>query len=1126
MPAIFVSHSSRDPAIAEDIRVWLKGLKFDEVFLDFDKHSGIGAGENWEKRLYEELARCHVVMLVLTPNWLESKWCHAELTIARALGKVVLPVICSPIDNARTVLPQVQAVDLIDWKQDGFDRIRLRLDEITNELARGFTLPANRSPYPGFLAFEAEDAAIYFGRDAETRAVIEQLDQRRTRGEPSFFVVIGASGAGKSSLLKAGVLPQLGRRPRDWLMLPTMRPERSPMEGLAKAIAHRLGKPDEWKKWRDNLGGADAARHWRELVSDLRIGDAAGATILIPIDQLEEMFTVADAGERASFLKSLAVALDPTARLPVVVLATGRSDVLDGVLDQASEELAQVTTTWLLAPMPLDRVPQLIEGPAGVAGLYLDAGLAERVAGHVETSEALPLLAHVLWQLHAKAGKDKRLTLKEYEALGDPERGLNPIQNSIRRAADEALAASKATDAQRAALRDAFVHLVSVRLEDSKRVRQLALEARLPKDSLPLIGALEQARLITRRASPEGVVVEVAHEALFKAWDTLDQWLTEEHDFLTDIERLKVAHEVWSRAPEDHKAKALLHGFLLSRARDWLEKYPNRFKSPRLKPIRSLIRASAAAEDAARVRAERGRRLVLYGSVAAAVIGLGLAVAAGWMAWRAVVAERQSASNFEGAAGAISTLVEAVPQKVEPVAPFGTVEALLAEATRAIDSLPSSAAANPRIDEYRAAISIASADLSYELARYCEMRRQAVRALGDYERVLVRDPGNLRARAGTARGWQQIGLSYKEMEEGSAGCSEERGGGTVDANKRALDAYFRAIRGFDALIAEQPEHADALRWKIQRADVFADLGDLHIQRLGDVPAAEQAFRRALDERVAIEPSVPADRKALLTHDIGWMHNKLADVHRELSHIDEALASFRRAEQMISSLGDTLQSNKHWLNHLMLVRNNVGLAWLAKGNISEAIAAFRLAMGDGAELARRYPENQYIASNVAWSYDNLGETLLRRGLQDETTSDLREAAATLTLAHEARQKFVAAKPLWARDQIFTQSMRLAAEAALLRIAGEHERAARRFGEAADRGWELSIAKSFDQRIIRQLADTLNYRRLAAEAWRAAALPAEALADIDKALKIIDSFAQPAAFATERERLLALRGTIAK
>src|SRR5215203_4565319 len=91
---------------------------------------------------------------------------------------------------------------------------------------------ADGPPYPGIFAFEAEDAAIFFGRDEEIRALIERLDARRIQGSVRLIFVTASSGAGKSSLLKAGVLPQLERRRREWIVLPPTRPERRPLEAL------------------------------------------------------------------------------------------------------------------------------------------------------------------------------------------------------------------------------------------------------------------------------------------------------------------------------------------------------------------------------------------------------------------------------------------------------------------------------------------------------------------------------------------------------------------------------------------------------------------------------------------------------------------------------------------------------------------------------------------------------------------------------------------------------------------------------------------------------------------------------------------------------------------------------
>jgi tetratricopeptide (TPR) repeat protein len=638
MPAIFISHSSLDQKAADDIKAVLAGLGFDRVFLDFDKATGVGAGESWEKRLHEEIARSHAVILILTPNWLASKWCFAELQQARALGKVILPIVFSPLGDGY-VLPDIQAVDLIDWKQEGLTRLERRLNAIAHDLARGFRLEPGRPPYPGIYAFEREDAAIYFGRDDETRAVIEKLDARRTQGGARLLLVIGASGAGKSSLLKAGVLPQLARRRGHWLPLPVMRPEKDPLEAFTKALVQHLGRENDWRSLYDDLSGPDAVSGMERVLQDLRIGEGRAATILFPIDQFEELFTIAEPGERASLLTLLAAILDPARGLPLMVIATGRADVLQGLLETSA--LAPLMDTTPLLPMPLDRVPQLVGGPATVASLIVEKGLPERIMRDVENPEALPLLAYTLHLLNERS-PDKRLTHDAYQALGDG--NLNPVQNAVRLGADEAIARLKPTEQEMTALRDAFIpHLVRLRLDDKRHVRQPAPLAALPREAERLVHALIEARLLASRTSDRGVpVVEVVHEALFSAWPTLKSWLDDEQDFLADIERIKGAQETWVQAADAQKPQALLRGLLLSRARGWLIRHPQGFASPGMEPLRAFIADSAAADDAEHARSQRLRRRVFQGMTAAILVLAAATAFAGWQYLEADQARREA----------------------------------------------------------------------------------------------------------------------------------------------------------------------------------------------------------------------------------------------------------------------------------------------------------------------------------------------------------------------------------------------------------------------------------------------------------------------------------------------------
>src|SRR5262245_52858201 len=108
---------------------WLRARGFDQAFLDFDKHAGIAPGAEWEKKLYSEIARAEAVLLVLTKNWLDSKWCFAEFTQARALGKAIFPLIETP-KGETFIAPDIQSLDLTKDREGGLDRLGTELTRI------------------------------------------------------------------------------------------------------------------------------------------------------------------------------------------------------------------------------------------------------------------------------------------------------------------------------------------------------------------------------------------------------------------------------------------------------------------------------------------------------------------------------------------------------------------------------------------------------------------------------------------------------------------------------------------------------------------------------------------------------------------------------------------------------------------------------------------------------------------------------------------------------------------------------------------------------------------------------------------------------------------------------------
>jgi hypothetical protein len=162
MARVFISHSSRDAEPAARIKAWLQSQRFDTPFLDFDKHSGIPPGSNWEKTLYREIESSEAMLIVHTSNWDDSRWCFGEYVHARAIGKRIFPVIETPTSDRR-IASDIQSLDLLKDRDGGLEQLARELTQIALDAQGGFSWDAKRPPYPGLMAFQEEDAPIYFG---------------------------------------------------------------------------------------------------------------------------------------------------------------------------------------------------------------------------------------------------------------------------------------------------------------------------------------------------------------------------------------------------------------------------------------------------------------------------------------------------------------------------------------------------------------------------------------------------------------------------------------------------------------------------------------------------------------------------------------------------------------------------------------------------------------------------------------------------------------------------------------------------------------------------------------------------------------------------------------------------
>jgi predicted AAA+ superfamily ATPase len=601
MARVFISHASKDAEEATCLLKWLQKQGFDGVFLDFDKYAGIPPGADWERTLYRELARAEAVILVFTNNWMASKWCFAEFAQARALGKPIFPLIESPAGET-IVAPDIQHLDLRKDREGGLERLAAQLNEIALNARGGFEWDRTRSPFPGLLAYDEPDAAIFFGRDDEIRRLIERLNARRAQGGAKLLVLSGGSGSGKSSLMRAGVLPRLKRDKRNWIVLPPFRPQTHPFEELAQAVAEVLGPKGGWEQVHAALLGKNKEESLRRLSRDLRAACIANnAWILVSIDQGEELFVTADPDQVKNFWSLLDAMLNE--HLPFIALVGLRSEYLEQLQRGLTAEIEQ----FLLKPLPLERVRDIIEGPASVVGLDVDNALTVAAIKDASTDDALPLLAFALRELYDRFAKSGGLTIDAYRALGDEKASLSPLENSVRKRAEQVIAEAKPTPEQMQALKDAFVPAM-VRLDaEGEYVRCPARIDLLPAKAKLLLMRLVDARLLVMR--DDTASVEVTHEALLRKWPLLRGWLDDAADDLRLVEDVRRAAREWVRK---------------GRPNDWLDHRAERLYSAEKLVARKEFRERVDDDVMTYLVACRGRESIAFRQGGADLLRLGL----------------------------------------------------------------------------------------------------------------------------------------------------------------------------------------------------------------------------------------------------------------------------------------------------------------------------------------------------------------------------------------------------------------------------------------------------------------------------------------------------------------------
>ncbi len=458
-------------------------------------------------------------------------------------------------------------------------------------------LTADANPWRGLASYDSRDAALFFGREAPAAALKDAIEAH------PLVVVLGASGTGKSSLVKAGVLPALATDSR-WTVLPVVRPGTAPLDALAQAISILIpgtAVPP------DGIEAAVAA--WCDA--------HAGQRLLLLVDQCEELVTMARAASARDEVTALLARLLDQHPLQLTVVLTLRTD-FEPQFDRSALAPLWKDGRYVVPPMSRADLKAIIEAPASARVLYFDPpALVETLLDDVvNTPGGLPLLSFALSEMYARyvarQGPDRALTRDDYDAIGG-------VVGALRARAD---AEFEALDgAHQEAMRHLMLRMVSGGAGSlvKRRVSDAELTFADPAEGArvqAVLARLTAARLVVEGTEADGTgYAEPAHDALVRGWGRLVGWIHAVNDEAVPLmtrQKLSGAALEWTAAEGPAKPGLL-----------WSDTVRSAMLAPLVRARAPWLNAAELAFAAASVRGRRNaRRLSLAVTAAIAVLGV------------------------------------------------------------------------------------------------------------------------------------------------------------------------------------------------------------------------------------------------------------------------------------------------------------------------------------------------------------------------------------------------------------------------------------------------------------------------------------------------------------------------
>ncbi|MDQ2825491.1 MAG: toll/interleukin-1 receptor domain-containing protein, partial [Actinomycetota bacterium] len=513
-------------------------------------------GRSWQDEIVEGLASSSTCAVMVGPAGL-GDWAREELAVAHdraakdhdfRLFLVLLPGAPEMTDPRLAFLRTRTWVDLRDGvaDPDAFQDLVSAVTGAARAPAEGESdadVDPDASPYRGLLSFEEDHAEFFFGREDDTARVLQMLRESR------FAAVMGASGSGKSSLVRAGVVRALqsGRLPGSeaWavrVFTPGVRP--------LTALAAQLNRAFPQESMQGTLRDLHADQRSLDLAATAGLADSPpGRRLVLVADQFEELFTLCqDEAERRSFLDNLLYAATiPGGR--VVVIVGMRADFYHRCAPYPELRSLVATEQYLVGPLTRDGLCLAIVEPARRLGVELEAGLLDTILADVGAHPGgLPLLQHVLLELWQRR-RGRMLTLEAYVAAGRLEGALAKRANAVY----EGLPPDQQQIARRALLR---LVQPGEGTEDTRRratFDELLSHGEERANVERVVEALAKERLLTfgRDEASGGNVVDITHEALIRGWPELRSWIGERREQLRAERRLTEAAADWDQGGRD-----------------------------------------------------------------------------------------------------------------------------------------------------------------------------------------------------------------------------------------------------------------------------------------------------------------------------------------------------------------------------------------------------------------------------------------------------------------------------------------------------------------------------------------------------------------------------------------------